>query len=716
MSWRRNILALAVLLSGLGSATIEAKAADGPTLLKRTIKIKLHRFGRYWPNPTAKEPQYNTFCWVPNLHFEILGPVPGGSQFVAEFSKPDGSAWISTPIRTEELADDVIGNLKTDLNDDKWEKKAVTGIGTFPFKLRLKNELTGKNEVLFSGKYEVTKFPLPYATPTDKNKMDFNTVEDWRVPISFLWLNPQIDEKAPALSAQMWFRGQNGQPQGLLFYNGKQIADANGNNNDELPTPGSEAKFNWYQWTFLFAPIRGMNPENNKFDGMFVLDQNPGEYEIRVLQGGKLARTAKFTVGADGKIVDNGIATGNKLGGIRMVLPTSVVGTLDGPLKTDYWKTAAFYGNPLTGFTAPTGGATPIKTAAATPTTATPTTATDTIPDTSAAAGPKILKSTLVIRADRMVRYWKQPDTDNYWSWVPSGRFFVLGPVPAGTKFVVDFTKPDGSLWTSVDCACEAAGENEMRGVAIAGAAGHMDKRAITDAGTFGFKIRYANEATGAKGQLMTGKFTVEKFHKGNALPAFKNQFEYYVDQDWLLPIGYLWTDWLREPKAPPLHVNMWIKNSSSDNTKIAAYLFYNGKQLGGTKDTGSAGTISSILTNAADENDPTYYLWDFTFSTVRAWNTDDSGNRYDAHFLDKNPGEYEVKVLFNGSLVRVAKFTVGADGKTVDNGIATNNKIGGISMVLPVKVQGAADGKWDATAWKTEAFYGNPLTGFTAP
>jgi hypothetical protein len=24
--------------------------------------------------------------------------------------------------------------------------------------------------------------------------------------------------------------------------------------------------------------------------------------------------------------------------------------------------------------------------------------------------------------------------------------------------------------------------------------------------------------------------------------------------------------------------------------------------------------------------------------------------------------------------------------------------------------------GPWDKTAWKTGAFYGNPLTGFTAP
>ncbi len=716
MNFCRKLLVVTALLAGTFLQTAIAQAADGPTLLKRTVMVKLHRFGRYWPNPTAKEPQYNTFCWVPNVQFDVLGPVPGGSQFVAEFMKSDGSAWLTANIPTNEIAEGNSDTFKTDLTDDIWEKKAVTGIGTFPFRIRLKNELLGKNDVFFSGKYEVTKYPP--RVPDPKNKMDFCTVEDWRAPIGFLWLNPRDDNaNVPPVSAQMWFRGDPHDLKALLFKDGKQLADASSSEELLLPTPGSEEAFNWTLRTFTFAKVRGFNKDTsaNNWDGVFFLDKNPGDYEIKVLRDGKLARMANFSVGADGKIADNGIATSNKLGGIRMVLPVSVLGTADGPLKADNWKTHAFYGNSLQGFT----GAAPAPTATTVVTSGTkaePAAPPEAATATTTEGGPKLLKSTLVIRADRMQRYWKQPETDNYWSWMPEGRFFVLGPIPAGTKFIVDFTKPDGSAWYSVDCPCEAAAENEMRGVAIAGSGSHMDKRGITDTGTFGFKIRYANEATGAKGQLMSGKFSVEKFHKGNDLPAFKNQFEYFVNHDWLLPIGYLWTDWLREPKAPPLHVNMWIKNSSSDNTKVAAYVFFNGKQLSSTKDTGSAGTISSILTAGSDETDPTWYLWDFNFSTVRGWNTDNSGNRNDSHFLDKNPGEYEVKVLFNGSLIRVAKFTVGADGKIVDNGIVAANKIGGISMILPVKVQGTADGKWNADAWKTQAFYGNPLQGFTSP
>ena len=46
----------------------------------------------------------------------------------------------------------------------------------------------------------------------------------------------------------------------------------------------------------------------------YEMYKNPGEYEIKVLQNGKLARTAKFTFGSDYKIVDTGIAKQNNLG------------------------------------------------------------------------------------------------------------------------------------------------------------------------------------------------------------------------------------------------------------------------------------------------------------------------------------------------------------------------------------------------------------------
>ena len=82
-------------------------------------------------------------------------------------------------------------------------------------------------------------------------------------------------------------------------------------------------------------------------------------------------------------------------------------------------------------------------------------------------------------------------------------------------------------------------------------------------------------------------------------------------------------------------------------------------------------------------------------------------------YHLNENPGEYEIKVLWNNHLARSIKFVVDAEGK-FDNGIAATNKLGSNRVIVPVQVLGDQDGKWNKSAWKTDAYYCNPLTGFT--
>ena len=52
---------------------------------------------------------------------------------------------------------------------------------------------------------------------------------------------------------------------------------------------------------------------------------------------------------------------------------------------------------------------------------------------------------------------------------------------------------------------------------------------------------------------------------------------------------------------------------------------------------------------------------------------------------------------------------------ESFDNGIASAYKLGSDRVVVPVLIIGDQDGMWNRTAWKTDAFYGNPLTNFTA-
>jgi hypothetical protein len=328
--------------------------------------------------------------------------------------------------------------------------------------------------------------------------------------------------------------------------------------------------------------------------------------------------------------------------------------------------------------------------------------------------GPTLLKASIIVRANRLVRYWKAPDADNYWSWMPEVAFTVTGPINTGSAYFVDFTNELGQPWYTVECETPATPAGRWQTIATPTISTHIDQRTTLAIGTFGFTIRLKNELNGTNDKVFSGKYKVAKFHVGNNLPAFKNQFEYVVDQDWNLPIGYMFFDTRFDEKMPPVKVSMWFRGEL-DNTKLAAYLFYNGKQIGSTKEqTGSAGYDSAIFPNGHEGNNR-WERWTFSWANVRGWNTD--GNNASGMFLlTMNPGEYEVKVLREGELARSTKFVIGADGKLVDNGITQKNALGGYAMVLPVKVIGVADGQTSPGSWKTDAFYGNPLTDFIAP
>jgi hypothetical protein len=98
-----------------------------------------------------------------------------------------------------------------------------------------------------------------------------------------------------------------------------------------------------------------------------------------------------------------------------------------------------------------------------------------------------------------------------------------------------------------------------------------------------------------------------------------------------------------------------------------------------------------------------------FIYDNGGEFNHDNSN----AFYADKNPGEHTVKIYRKGAQVRELKFTIGADGKLMDTGFAKPLFLAKYKVIVPVKVVGASE-KWDALSWKTDAFYGNPIAGFS--
>ena len=343
--------------------SLPARAADDFTLIKTSIEVHLLLGQRYDP-PKAGHSQRNT-TWIPHIIFVTRGKAPSGSRCSITFTRPDGIVWLKFPMASEDTDQPGETKYETPTSGDlaAYEKKYLTTGGVFGFKINLHDELASKDETLFSGKFKVNRISRYQATPDTKGDADFYVDHDWTLPIGYIWFQAkyQSDEESPPLRISSWFRGRVDMADmgGYLYYKGKLIGNTKGlggsmdHNLLHGTSEGKPADPRWELWDFCYSNVRKTVPGAADNPNLFALDKNPGDYEFKVLRKGQLCRDIKFTVGDDGKIADNGIATANKMGTHRIIVPVKVTGTGDGAWRQTAWKTEAFYGNPLTGFTAP---------------------------------------------------------------------------------------------------------------------------------------------------------------------------------------------------------------------------------------------------------------------------------------------------------------------------------------------------------------------------
>lgn len=314
------------------------------------------------------------------------------------------------------------------------------------------------------------------------------------------------------------------------------------------------------------------------------------------------------------------------------------------------------------------------------------------------------------------------------WSWVPQTKFRVNGPIPSGSQLYVEFSVPGTGPWVKYDCGTQETTTGHWWQTDMCGGRDAIpESKSITYTGPVTFAIKMRNELSGgADLTLFTGKAKVSKVHSNEVGPNFVNHFDYYVDQDWNLPIGYVFLepDDVYGMKKPRLAFSIWARGELHGS--FEPHLFHNGKEVGKMIYEGQPVSVPSCGSNEVEHNTTHIangeYVWTrmkCEFSSVLAWNkTDDSNDTMFGrlYLFSENAGEHEIRMLYKGHLVRSLKFSVDAEGKLVDNGIGASNKLGNSRIIVPVQVLGDSDGPWDKNAWKTDAFYGNPLTGFTAP
>ena len=332
---------------------------------------------------------------------------------------------------------------------------------------------------------------------------------------------------------------------------------------------------------------------------------------------------------------------------------------------------------------------------------------------------PTIAKDSIQIRA-----FTFNVHKGNYdvWSWVPEMKFRVNGPIASGSQLYVEYTLPTGA-WVKFDCETNSIEKGYWWKTECGGRQIPEEKSSLYT-GPVSFTIKMRNELQGTDATLFSGKMKVAKARSNEHGPKAANKFVYFVDHDFNLPIGYVYLtpDSIHGWKFPDFHVAFWVRG---DAYKFSAHLFHQGKEVGkkyldGTE-VGRAGCEAEMeinTTHYVEDALPQKAKWarvECDFPNIKGSNTTgETSNMFGEIFtLANNPGEYEFKLLWNNKLARSIKFTVQPGGK-FDNGIATANQLGSDRVIYPVQIIGDQDGVWNKTAWQTEAFYGNPLKGFT--
>ena len=159
----------------------------------------------------------------------------------------------------------------------------------------------------------------------------------------------------------------------------------------------------------------------------------------------------------------------------------------------------------------------------------------------------------------------------------------------------------------------------------------------------------------------------------------------------------------------------MWLKGETRLDD-LEARLFYNGSQILTTDDMGAASSKESRYPNSLENKEThRWELFNFEWYKFKYAATPQGRNMFkQARFMNESDGEYTVKVFHKGIQIREASFTV-SGGMFADNGVAKNSGFNDTKVFIPVKIMGDKD-KWSSTTWKTDAFYGNALKGFTWP
>src|ERR1700720_86355 len=228
---------------------------------------------------------------------------------------------------------------------------------------------------------------------------------------------------------------------------------------------------------------------------------------------------------------------------------------------------------------------------------------------------PLLVKDSVYIQAKTHDSYWKLPNQSNYSSWAPTLRFALFYDNSKDLNLVAEYSNPDGSPWFTDELdhdMYKPEPEHGEVGYRSKDSFKMLETKSTVAVGTYGIKI--TNRDTG--GVVFQGKFKVNKFRWDDDTRD-KNKFDFFVEHDWLLPIGYVGfaQNIGFDVGAQPVEISVWLKGNI-ERSELEARLFYNGKQIATTANPGGLAVSDSdeIITEhsvySADVHN--WMLWHF--------------------------------------------------------------------------------------------------------
>jgi hypothetical protein len=323
---------------------------------------------------------------------------------------------------------------------------------------------------------------------------------------------------------------------------------------------------------------------------------------------------------------------------------------------------------------------------------------------------PQFLPETLEVGVEHWDYYWKIPNDNHNTSWVPRINFFVVYGGSTKLRLKADYFMPDGSLWFS-EALEYRGGYDEKSGISKVSSESdsNRDKKSIVTGGLFGLKITNIRDNS----TVFQGKFKVVRYKPKYSDARYRNEVDYYVDYDWKLPIGF--ADLEFESNVATPKIRMWFKGDLKTDS-FEARLFHNGQQIATTDNGGGVGTGERYYADKRGDDESLFwheftFSWPYRAEFIVTEDLRNYTNYKNTLFINQMPGEYVVKVYYNGDQVRETKFSIGTNGTYADNGIARQNNLTTNKVILPVQVMGTLD-KWNPTNAKAMGFYGNPVAG----